>query len=159
MPSSQVAGVLSGWFAPAVEPCGGSVFKPILPVSNPLLEFHMGIRITSKTWRAPLQLIDSWLPTPAQRCMPRRPPLGPLLQRFARAGWLGRHPETTEHTHHHALPGTRFWPTAPNSMPVRIVRPAKSMRGSARLVISGRMADVCAELDRLAALEQHASAT
>jgi hypothetical protein len=32
-------------------------------------------------------------------------------------------------------------------------RPVRVMRASNRLVISGRMADVCAELDRLAAME------
>ncbi len=32
-------------------------------------------------------------------------------------------------------------------------RPLRVVRSSGRLVISGRMADVCAELDRLAALE------
>ena len=33
----------------------------------------MGIRITSKTWRAPLQLIDSWLPSPACPYKTRKP--------------------------------------------------------------------------------------
>jgi hypothetical protein len=40
--------------------------------------------------------------------------------------------------------------------PVRILRVRDSVQGpigSGRLVISGRLADVCAELDRLAALE------
>jgi hypothetical protein len=32
-------------------------------------------------------------------------------------------------------------------------RPLRVVRSSSRLVISGRMADVCAELDRLAAME------
>jgi hypothetical protein len=32
-------------------------------------------------------------------------------------------------------------------------RPLRVVRSSGRLVISGRMADVCAELDRLAAIE------
>ncbi|VWX63106.1 conserved hypothetical protein [Burkholderiales bacterium 8X] len=43
-----------------------------------------------------------------------------------------------------------------NPSPVRVVRTVESSyqgRFSGRLVISGRMADVCAELDRLAALE------
>ena len=42
------------------------------------------------------------------------------------------------------------------SRPLRVVRVADSgrfERGGGRIVISGRMADVCAELDRLAALE------
>jgi len=37
---------------------------------------------------------------------------------------------------------------------VRVVDP-RSTRNASRVVISGRMADVCAELDRLAALESH----
>ena len=43
--------------------------------------------------------------------------------------------------------------------PLRVVRmlDAQASRGSGgRMVISGRMADVCAELDRLAALEESA---
>lgn len=42
--------------------------------------------------------------------------------------------------------------------PLRVVRVVDSLasRGDSRVVISGRMADVCAELDRLAALEAHA---
>ncbi|AMM26201.1 hypothetical protein [Variovorax sp. PAMC 28711] len=36
---------------------------------------------------------------------------------------------------------------------VRVVDPQRAGRASGRVVISGRMADVCAELDRLAALE------
>ena len=42
---------------------------------------------------------------------------------------------------------------------VHVVDGEQSARGAGRVVISGRMADVCAELDRLAALEAsgHAS--
>lgn len=36
---------------------------------------------------------------------------------------------------------------------VQVAEPGQPRRGSGRIVISGRMADVCAELDRLAALE------
>lgn len=36
---------------------------------------------------------------------------------------------------------------------VRVVRVAEASPGAGRMVISGRLADVCAELDRLAALE------
>ncbi len=45
---------------------------------------------------------------------------------------------------------------SPASRPLRVVRVVDPQRGgsaSGRMVISGRMADVCAELDRLAALE------
>ncbi|NML45664.1 hypothetical protein HHL11_18090 [Ramlibacter sp. G-1-2-2] len=43
-------------------------------------------------------------------------------------------------------------PAAP-AKPLRVVRVLDAGTGSGRLVISGRMADVCAELDRLAAQE------
>lgn len=119
----------------------------------------MGIRIASNTWRTPLQLIDSWLPTPVQACLPRRP-LAPLLQWFARAGWLGRAPQPVERTAMAtALHTAKVCPAATRAGPVRIVRAPKVVRGSARLVISGRMADVCAELDRLVDLEQPAGAS
>ena len=36
---------------------------------------------------------------------------------------------------------------------VRVTDPDSHVKGAGRMVISGRMADVCAELDRLAALE------
>jgi hypothetical protein len=40
---------------------------------------------------------------------------------------------------------------------VRVMEAHHAARGAGRMVISGRMADVCAELDRLAALEAAAS--
>ncbi len=46
--------------------------------------------------------------------------------------------------------------SAGGGRPLRVVRVVESARGgrsSGRMVISGRMADVCAELDRLAACE------
>lgn len=112
----------------------------------------MGIRIASNTWRAPLQLIDSWLPSPAQACLPRST-LAPLLQRFARAGWLGRTPQPIERNRPQVTHIMATCPATVRTAPVRIVRPSKGSRGNTRLVISGRLADVCAELDRLAALE------
>jgi hypothetical protein len=36
---------------------------------------------------------------------------------------------------------------------VRVMEPSRAAAGAGRMFISGRMADVCAELDRLAALE------
>lgn len=113
----------------------------------------MGIRITSKTWRAPLQLIDSWLPSPPCPSKSRKP-LPTLMQRFVRAGWLASKPPKQAPV------------AAPSASLASVSRPAPSTRirlkhaspagRSACLVISGRMADVCAELDRLAALEQPA---
>ena len=40
---------------------------------------------------------------------------------------------------------------------VRIVEPSQPHTGAGRMVISGRMADVCAELDRLAEMEARAN--
>jgi hypothetical protein len=47
-------------------------------------------------------------------------------------------------------------PAAPAAKPLRVLRvvePAAPRTIAGRMVISGRLADVCAELDRLAALE------
>ena len=116
----------------------------------------MGIRIASTSWRAPLQLIDSWLPTPVQACLPRRP-LAPLLLRFARAGWLARTAQPVERIRPSAAHPMAACHASVRTAPVRIVRPSVGMRGNTHLVISGRLADVCAELDRLAALEHPTS--
>ncbi|MGM9427916.1 hypothetical protein [Hydrogenophaga sp. MI9] len=113
----------------------------------------MGIRISSTTWRAPLQLIDSWLPAPSTSCQTRRP-VAPWLQRFAKAGWLGRAAPSADVTQRGAQQAQAACPATVRAAPVRIVRPPKTLRGNNRLVIAGRMADVCAELERLAALEQ-----
>lgn len=54
-----------------------------------------------------------------------------------------------------AVPTQRTVRVAP-ALPLRVVRivePSASRSTAGRMVISGRLADVCAELDRLAALE------
>jgi hypothetical protein len=52
----------------------------------------MGKIFNTNTWRAPLQLIDCWLPLPTRA--PSRPAASAVavkaMQRFARAGWLNR---------------------------------------------------------------------
>jgi hypothetical protein len=120
----------------------------------------MGIRFTANTWRAPLQLIDCWLPAP-QPCLAESSVIAPrLLQRFAKAGWL----------HRASKPGTAPIGGGPRSMTSRHISietktsvqqrsigPTCSGRGNfgdGRLVLSGPIDQVCAELDRLAALEQ-----
>ncbi len=113
----------------------------------------MGIRFKSSTWRSPLRLIDNLLPlqSPATVSLPRTP--GRALQWFARAGWLNRDP----------APQARPQAPAPvrnlgaQTCGVRVLRasgPAGGRRHDMRMVISGRIDDVCAELDRLAAQEQ-----
>lgn len=113
----------------------------------------MGIRITSKTWRAPLQLIDSWLPSPPCPNKSRKP-LPTLMQRFVRAGWLASKPPKQAPAASSNASATTVSRLGPSS---RIfLKHSSPADRSACLVISGRMADVCAELDRLAALERPA---
>lgn len=122
----------------------------------------MGIRIHRNTWRAPLQLIDSWLP-PEHKPAATPTRLGAAAQRFVRAGWLSRRfgapaglapvvaapanaPAST------AVTGATARTHPPP--PLRVtVRHGAVGRSDSRVVLSGRLADVCAELERLAALE------
>lgn len=117
----------------------------------------MGIRFKTNTWRTPLQLIDSWLPPPAPTGRPQATPK--VAQLFARAGWLGRAlsgSATTATPHNSPHPVT---PSRPCRVRVlRALDTGAACRTDARLVISGRISDVCAELDRLAALEHQAQA-
>lgn len=118
----------------------------------------MGIRIHRNTWRAPLQLIDSWLPQP--EAAPPRRKLTSITQRFARAGWLGRGarlPDASTSPIESATPAQSAQPCSHSPEAIRMVHAAAHMDGGARtdtrVVLSGRIADVCAELERLAALE------
>lgn len=115
----------------------------------------MGILSNANTWRAPLQLIDCWLPAPsARRTSVASSPLATrAMQRFARAGWLGRKapPAMAQVAHASPVPGPRE--SARTACRVRVLRqtdPTPKRASSVRLVISGRINDVCAELDRLA---------
>ena len=120
----------------------------------------MGFRFISNSWRAPLQLIDCWLPIPSSRVDSPPRSLTQILQRFTRAGWLGRTGSTTS-----ALcPAKTFRQAANSSQRPRHVRVhhspdthtlGQSSPGS-RLALSGRINDVCAELERLSALEKRA---
>ena len=114
----------------------------------------MGKLFNTNTWRTPLQLIDCWLPSPAIRRAPaaNEPVVTRTVQRFARAGWLKRGTATS------APPALRAVPPAAGPAPrVRVLRQtgtASTQRAGVRLVISGRINDVCAELDRLADQER-----
>lgn len=145
---------MSGCCIPALV-----AFISILPVSNPFLEFHMGILTQRNTWRAPLQLIDSWLPQPQSPSA--RHHVTSVAQRFARAGWLGRSTAATEPP----VPSTSFRQATVSLAKPRSLRTAAAPgihtteghgdgpRADTRVVLSGRIADVCAELERLAAME------
>jgi hypothetical protein len=127
-------------------------------VFNPTKEFRMGSFFNTSTWRAPLRLIDCWLPTPARRrpFAANEPLANRTLQRFARAGWLGR--QTPLLKGGRAVVGRL--PDTQGACRVRVLQaeglPARP--GGVRLVISGRIKDVCAELDRLADQESHGQA-
>lgn len=118
----------------------------------------MGKLFNTNTWRAPLQLIDCWLPSPAIRQTPAaNEPVATTrtVQRFARAGWLKRG------TFASTPPALRAVPPATEPAPrVRVLRQTGAMaahRVGVKLVISGRINDVCAELDRLADQERRLS--
>jgi hypothetical protein len=95
---------------------------------------------------SPLQsLANRWMPTrpssPDDTAQPRRVPARPL--RGPRAGAVVE----ADHLPPHAVATPR---------PLRVVRTVDAQRCggvTGRLVLSGRLVDVCAELDRLAALE------
>jgi len=112
----------------------------------------MGILFNTRTWRAPLLMIDSWLPprseTPVRRAQTQ------VLQRFARAGWLGRREplRADQPTPTGGRAGSHP-PVARTSPSVRRGGSAEPWGTDSRIVIAGRMRDVCAELDRLAAME------
>jgi len=116
----------------------------------------MGIRFNTNTWRAPLLLIDSWLPPSFERAGAGRA-LPQVLQRFVRAGWLARPTMGAADSHVSAIATQRATGNAmARACHVRVLRTADTSggpRGDGRLVISGRINDVCAELERLAALE------
>lgn len=121
----------------------------------------MGILFSTNTWRAPLQLIDCWLPAAPKRLAPaaNEPLASRVVQRFARAGWLGRPASVPAHQGAHTTPIRRSENTG--ACRVRVLRatdPRPSPSLGVRLVISGRINDVCAELDRLADQENHSSA-
>jgi hypothetical protein len=120
----------------------------------------MGIRFNTNTWRAPLLLIDSWLPPSFERVGATRT-IPQILQRFVRAGWLARPPKGAADGNAVAISGHRVTSNAAvRARHVRVLRtPGTSggPRADGRLVISGRINDVCAELERLAALELQSS--
>ncbi len=139
----------------------------------------MGLFFSARSWRAPLQLIDCWLPEPgaaslarqhAQGSMPIRPATGQTsatVQRFARAGWLGRPaanaPRLDDPTDPHGGPASASQPGGAvqtgqqrgQQKGQHTAQRTAARRGAgARLVLSGRMDQVCAELERLAAQEE-----
>ncbi len=121
----------------------------------------MGFRINkSSSWRTPLQMIDSLLPR-QHAIQPTPPVFARCIRSFQRAGWLGRARQagaTVAVTPKEAGNDPDMDHAGQVAHPVRVIHTPDQpivvpRRPSARLVISGRMADVCAELERLAAME------
>ena len=101
-----------------------------------------------------LAIADLWMPLQslASRLLPARRPARRDTGTSAGLRYVAVRPACT----------ARAQPAAPNAAPtpvrpLRVIRVVDSHQGDKRsanrVVISGRMADVCAELDRLAALE------
>jgi len=90
-------------------------------------------------------------------------PLRRLWQAFAAPALRGHRVDPRRRTGLHTLAGHGHvaWPAAVRgTRPLRVLRVVDAGHASStagRMVISGRMADVCAELDRLAALETAAA--
>lgn len=98
---------------------------------------------------APLQGFWTWLVTPMEGQVAAPSSRSPLARVRVPARATGG-----------ASPPRAAAPVRRAARPLRVVRvvepgPARSTAG--RMVISGRMADVCAELDRLAAQESRAA--
>ena len=78
---------------------------------------------------------------------------GTSARRMPRPGSSVRNANCTPYTATGALRPAAY-PVAPPQRPLRVLRVVDAQTsGTGRMRISGRMADVCAELDRLAALE------
>ncbi len=127
----------------------------------------MGLFFSARSWRAPLQLIDCWLPEPGSASRSRQHrdrstamhsetgQASATVQRFARAGWLGRPaanaPRLDDPTDPRGGPASARHASGAVHTPQR---PAARRNAGARVVLSGRMDQVCAELERLAAQEE-----
>ncbi|BEP61514.1 hypothetical protein GmRootV213_20680 [Variovorax sp. V213] len=103
-----------------------------------------------------LTIVDLWMPLQslASRLLPARRLRHRDNSGSASAGlrYVAVRPACTARPHGAAAPKAAQAPR-----PLRVIRvvdgPQGEKRSTNRMVISGRMADVCAELDRLAALE------
>ncbi|MDO8277812.1 MAG: hypothetical protein Q8K31_05985 [Burkholderiaceae bacterium] len=107
----------------------------------------MGIAVlTMSALFAPLQSLVGWFVSPAGRAHGQRPS---SRAAYARPAWVRA-------SAHGSQQNRAALPVSPQALsrPLRVLRvldPSQTTAGAAgRLVISGRMSDVCAELDRLA---------
>lgn len=81
-------------------------------------------------------------------------PFGQLFAAFqALAAWLAPRPAAALQPVVRTAGAPQVRPAARPLRVVRVMEPAAAGHAAGRMVISGRLADVCAELDRLAAQE------
>ena len=120
----------------------------ILPVSNlhAFERFHMGIALLA--FSGLFQGLSS---------LHRAAPAAAKSQRgnaYLRPVWATRQPVCGPLASRTTPQPLRVQPlTTPALRVLRVTESDQRVKGAGRMVISGRMADVCAELDRLAALE------
>jgi hypothetical protein len=123
-------------------------FFAILPVSNlhAFERFHMGIALLA--FSGLFQGLTH-LTRPGTTAF-KSPRANPTV----RPVWPTRHPACVPSAKP-PVQAQRFHatPKAPALRVLRVTESDQRVKGAGRMVISGRMADVCAELDRLAALE------
>ncbi|MET3494846.1 hypothetical protein [Variovorax boronicumulans] len=103
-----------------------------------------------------IAIVDFWMPLQslANRLMPaRRPHHRDSSDTSAGLRYVAVRPACTARSAGMAAPAAAAVSPARPLRVVRVVDEKGSQRSANRVVISGRMADVCAELDRLAALE------
>lgn len=122
----------------------------------------MGIRLHNSSWRQPLIVLDCWPPlawTPHRTSFDWWQRSFRLLAQACRRGFRRLIASDGPPSPHEGACDPVRAPLRPGRpcMPaLRVSRREEQLlacTGNARLVISGRMSDVCDELDRLAALE------
>jgi hypothetical protein len=124
-------------------------FSAILPVSNlhAFERFHMGIALLALSGLFQGFTRATRTLTPVAKAQRSNAYLRPI--------WATRRPACAALGQKTITPPHRFQAASakPALRVLRVSENGQRTQGAGRMVISGRMADVCAELDRLAALE------
>ncbi|PUE10254.1 hypothetical protein B9Z33_09150 [Limnohabitans sp. T6-20] len=141
----QVAGADSLFLSALMQ----RAFSAILPVSNlhAFERFHMGIALLALSGL--FQGFSNFNRAAPLAAKPQR------ANAYLRPVWATRRPVCAP-AGQKAMPQVSCARSAATTPALRVLRVTESdqrVKGAGRMVISGRMADVCAELDRLAALE------
>jgi hypothetical protein len=112
---------------------------------------NMRFALSGDNWRSPLRVIDSFLPQTLDQRLNDTPIAHRWMARFSQAGWLSTsHITRTSNTR--SVNSTRSPGTDPHTS--NAASSSLVVRSNPKgLRISGCVADVCAELDRLALLE------